>query len=346
MNVLIRKACSVFVLFGLPQIALGQFELGDLAVSDAFSGIGIVNRGSSNFVPLYGGFPSGMLEAPGKLDIRNGGVSFVASQDSIFRFGVVGDSGELVAETEGGIRAIAFDNQSKYLIVCTATNLTWYDVATGEVVGVVAEGLVDPQDIVQLENGDILIADAVAGLLKLDSALNLTVENDEFQFQSQDQITLVNDGLLYVSQTQSLPATGVVLYQMDLSSGETVAVETLQFASVFDLEADLDGNVLFSGMRLDQEIDEGGVYSYDPVNDQVETIVERKQFLPSGLSVVEEPGPLLGDANQDGNVNLLDVAPFVRTIIISQFCVNSDINRDGTVDLLDIEPFVFLLTIQ
>ena len=49
---------------------------------------------------------------------------------------------------------------------------------------------------------------------------------------------------------------------------------------------------------------------------------------------------LLGDANCDGMVNLLDVAPFVDAIMTEQYSIKSDVNRDGSVDADDIIPFV------
>ena len=53
---------------------------------------------------------------------------------------------------------------------------------------------------------------------------------------------------------------------------------------------------------------------------------------------------LLGDVNQDGAVNLLDVAPFVDLVSNGGFQLEADINGDGNVDLLDIGPFVDLLS--
>ena len=53
--------------------------------------------------------------------------------------------------------------------------------------------------------------------------------------------------------------------------------------------------------------------------------------------------PILGDVNCDGNVNLLDVAPFVEAISTGDFSVKSDVNQDGFVNLLDVAPFVDLL---
>ena len=52
---------------------------------------------------------------------------------------------------------------------------------------------------------------------------------------------------------------------------------------------------------------------------------------------------LLGDINQDGAVNLLDVDPFVDLLTSSMFQIEADINDDGVVNLLDVGPFVDLL---
>ncbi len=56
------------------------------------------------------------------------------------------------------------------------------------------------------------------------------------------------------------------------------------------------------------------------------------------------PQFLVGDANGDGVVNLLDVAPFVEILTLGIFDPVADINLDGEVNLLDVEPFVMLLT--
>ncbi|MEM9410782.1 MAG: hypothetical protein AAGA30_06685 [Planctomycetota bacterium] len=52
---------------------------------------------------------------------------------------------------------------------------------------------------------------------------------------------------------------------------------------------------------------------------------------------------ILGDVNCDGDVNLLDVAPFVDLIANGGFSEKADVNLDGVVDLLDVQPFVDLL---
>ena len=53
---------------------------------------------------------------------------------------------------------------------------------------------------------------------------------------------------------------------------------------------------------------------------------------------------LLGDVNGDGEVNLLDVGPFVNAITSGVFVPEADINGDGIVNLLDVAPFIELLT--
>ena len=52
---------------------------------------------------------------------------------------------------------------------------------------------------------------------------------------------------------------------------------------------------------------------------------------------------ILGDVNCDGEVNLLDVAPFVALVSTGGFSNKADINQDGEVNLLDVAPFVALL---
>ena len=57
-----------------------------------------------------------------------------------------------------------------------------------------------------------------------------------------------------------------------------------------------------------------------------------------------EDSLLLGDVNLDGDVNLLDVEPFVDVLLSGIYQQEADINLDYSVNLLDVEPFVDLLT--
>ena len=61
------------------------------------------------------------------------------------------------------------------------------------------------------------------------------------------------------------------------------------------------------------------------------------------FKIVDGSVALLGDANGDGTVNLLDVDPFVQAISGSGYSYASDTNQDGQVNLLDVSAFVELL---
>ena len=52
---------------------------------------------------------------------------------------------------------------------------------------------------------------------------------------------------------------------------------------------------------------------------------------------------LLGDVNQDGFVNFLDISPFISLLSSNTFQDEADINRDENVDFFDIGPFISLL---
>jgi cytochrome c peroxidase len=52
------------------------------------------------------------------------------------------------------------------------------------------------------------------------------------------------------------------------------------------------------------------------------------------------PEPLLGDVNLDGEVNGLDVDPFVDVLLSGSYQTEADMNEDQVVNGLDVDPFV------
>lgn len=74
------------------------------------------------------------------------------------------------------------------------------------------------------------------------------------------------------------------------------------------------------------------------------TINELEAYIGIDDVVLRELTFLLGDVNLDGNVNLLDVAPFVALLTNMEFQNEADFNQDGVVNLLDVAPFVDLLS--
>ena len=53
---------------------------------------------------------------------------------------------------------------------------------------------------------------------------------------------------------------------------------------------------------------------------------------------------LLGDVNQDGSVDFLDISPFIGVLSSNGFQAEADINEDGEVNFLDISPFIGVLS--
>ena len=53
--------------------------------------------------------------------------------------------------------------------------------------------------------------------------------------------------------------------------------------------------------------------------------------------------PLLGDANQDGEVTFSDITPFIAILQAGTFLQQADCNQDGVVDFADIPAFIAIL---
>ena len=53
---------------------------------------------------------------------------------------------------------------------------------------------------------------------------------------------------------------------------------------------------------------------------------------------------ILGDVNEDGAVNFLDISPLIGLLTSGEYSAAADTNEDGMVNFLDIAPFIGLLT--
>ena len=63
------------------------------------------------------------------------------------------------------------------------------------------------------------------------------------------------------------------------------------------------------------------------------------------VDVVAAPTPpLLGDVNLDGDVNFIDISPFIALLTSGDFQAEADINLDDEVSFLDIPHFISILT--
>ena len=64
-----------------------------------------------------------------------------------------------------------------------------------------------------------------------------------------------------------------------------------------------------------------------------------------GDGTFEAPAPVLvGDVNEDGVVNFMDIPPFIDILISGEFLPRADFNQDGAVNFLDIAPLVAILS--
>ena len=66
-------------------------------------------------------------------------------------------------------------------------------------------------------------------------------------------------------------------------------------------------------------------------------------FQPDATLTVTLASVLLGDVNQDGIVNFLDITAFVAVLAANEFLAEADFNGDAVVNFLDITPFIALL---
>ena len=53
---------------------------------------------------------------------------------------------------------------------------------------------------------------------------------------------------------------------------------------------------------------------------------------------------ILGDANLDGEVNFLDINPFIGLLASNTYLQQADCNQDGVLNFLDIAPFITILS--
>ena len=111
----------------------------------------------------------------------------------------------------------------------------------------------------------------------------------------------------------------------NLSSGEAFTV--------------LDRDVTLSGLLAD-----GSAFSFDLNSVAIPGSREDAFDSSATLTVTLTSEVGLGDCNQDGIVNFLDIAPFIAILSAGDFLDQADINQDGIVDFLDINPFIALLS--
>ena len=178
-----------------------------------------------------------------------------------------------------------------------------------------------------------------------------------------DQIALINQGFLQIGEGAGIgtvPAfsnepSGNFRFEI---GGPVAGSEFDQFV-VTDQVAELDGRMtvkLIDGFEpvigdeftvLSAPMGINGAFTNSPVSivDQngYSWEVLHNPFDVTVRMVSIENNVFLGDINQDGFVNLLDVMPFTTLVTSGGYDIRADANCDGVIDLLDVTPFVDLL---
>ena len=143
----------------------------------------------------------------------------------------------------------------------------------------------------------------------------------------------------------SIPQGTSAVFPFQANPSETVTVsvsETAGNGEPIVLIYDSNGNFL---------VQSSGVATFTPSQSGVYTAIvidsgsdETTSFRISATGISQIPEPtILGDVNLDGDVNFLDISPFISLLAGSDFLDEADVNRDGSVDFLDISPFISLL---
>ncbi len=160
----------------------------------------------------------------------------------------------------------------------------------------------------------------------------------DFQNRSNDEGLYINAGP--INELRYLPGPSEGSFEIGIAytiSLERIAAKDMVIGSV-------DGSKLWSFVGADAHT--GGLPGERPVYfflDDFQTLGQ--EGVAGSVDEIRIYTPImLGDINQDGSVDLLDVAPFVELLTNGEFQVEGDFNRDGVVDLLDVAPFVALVT--
>ena len=130
-----------------------------------------------------------------------------------------------------------------------------------------------------------------------------------------------------------------------VSVGETVGTSAGVFLQVFDTDGSLVGSDSGNSDAVVQFTTlETGTFTAVVSELQNDAPLEF-QIVATGIS--DQPtSVLLGDVNEDGAVDFLDISPFISVLSAGGSQVEADVNQDGSVNFLDISPFILLLSTQ
>ena len=152
-----------------------------------------------------------------------------------------------------------------------------------------------------------------------------------------------------VSGTGDVNGDGFADVIVGASENDFISGRSIGTARVFSGN---DGSILYTfngdsnGDLLGTSVSGAGDVNGDGVADFVVGAQQATQEGYARVFVSQATGPpfLLGDCNQDGVVNFLDIAPFIGFLTNSSFLEEADIDGSGEVTFVDIFPFIAILS--
>lgn len=169
-----------------------------------------------------------------------------------------------------------------------------------------------------------------------------TISNVAFSGEPVDDVTFVAVDIVDVALTQFRAAnfaeavSGAVLSNGTDSVGFGIATGTLTSNGL--MNNGFLANARFPAISMMDQLTltaEAGTSSFNLKGFELATVFSFE---------TSDTGFLLGDVNQDGSVDFLDIVPFVALLSSNEFLAEGDANQDGFVDFRDIVPFIALLS--
>ena len=279
--------------------------------------------GQQNGITQYAGesfadFNDGQFYANSRFFLFDGNTNGPTASNEVVVFGEIGTDGEVMLKEDTTLITLpngmveVFDRADQVFL---AGNNDWYVLGDTNGQGFATE--------VAIRNGEVLAAEG---------------DHSPDGFQYDQPIALAGDtngNYVWIWETTNpdIDRDTVLIYNSEhllLSEGDTIMVD-------YDNDG-VQEPAIIEFLNLDaRNVAVGGGFVYLMVEiDQPDTT-----FI--GNAFIRIPVFVLGDINMDGNVDLLDVQPFVALISTGQFQIEADINKDGLVNLFDVAPFVDLL---
>lgn len=140
-----------------------------------------------------------------------------------------------------------------------------------------------------------------------------------------------NDTIIF--ERDAVGTADALTHETHVRAGDSGAPAFLTNSSNNDLILVGVNSFRFDGSAPSTFRSSGNTYTGNQV-DEINAILDANVIVPL----------LLGDCNMDGEVNFLDISPFISVLSMGDFLEEADIDENDVVNFLDINPFINLLS--